>query len=523
MRIGFASVYSWRPHVEHLHYLASLVRADGHHVEFLTCDADLPTCYTRELRDIRPSWQECLMCRAGGIRSYESKNVQSIGHFSTSNFILPTESMSWGLSSASTLGRFESENDYNSALFNVLADRLQPVVEKTYVAAHKWIEHQKLDAIVVFNGRMDATRAIFEAAKSLGKPVATIERTWFGDGIQILPGENCLGLESVDRLVEEWSHKPLTQDQAYKAASYIASRFLRRNHNEWRAYNVNAEIKPWPASGRLKILLIPGSLNEIWGHPQYESSWKHPIDAYDALIDHLGLESADMVLRAHPNWGEKIGKANGNLPEAYYADWAKRRGVRMIASTESISTLGLIEQADVVVVASGSAALEAGALGKQVIGVAGANYQRAGIREEACSEDQLKLIRLRGELSDKDQQNVAERVRQNTLRFAYTVTHRIPQYVNYVRSVNPTKYVYKRGGTANRLVEMLVSGELVADDIEFSENNLTESGVLKLMHDKRWIDLIRDREDFEAYNPINRRFPYIGIDKIRSMMRQGDR
>lgn len=523
MRIGFASIYSWRPHVEHLHYLASLVKDEGHEVAFLTCDADLSTCYTRELRDIRPGWQECLLCRAGGVRSYEADNVFSIGLLSRSIASLPDESRAWGVSSASTLGRFESEDDYASSAFIELADKLKPAVDKAYIAAHNWIKQQRLDAIVVFNGRMDATRAIFEAAKSQEIPVATIERTWFGDGIQILPEENCLGLESVDRLVEAWASKSLTYSQAIKAASYIASRFLRRNQNEWRAYNMNAKKEPWPVSGKRKVLLIPGSINEIWGHPQWEGSWRHPLDAYDALIDHLKLESVDLVLRAHPNWGEKIGKVDGRKAEAVYAQWAKLRGIHMISSSESISTLGLIEQADVVVVASGSAALEAGALGKQVIGVAGANYQKAGIREEACTLSQLKAIKLRVDLSEQEQELLAASVRQNTLRFAYTVTHRIPQYVDYVRCVSPTKYLYKSGASGARLVDMLVSGELLPDDADFSESNFSELKVLNLMRNGRWIDLIRDSENLENCKPIRRRFPYLGMDKIRAILRHGDR
>lgn len=523
MRIGFASIYSWRPHVEHLHYLASLARADGHQVEFLSCDADLPTCYTRELRDIRPGWQECLMCRAGGIRSYEASNVKSIGDFKDSQFILPSGSSNWGLSSASSLGRFESDADYDSPTFHALAERMEPVANKAYVAAYKWIALKKLDAVVVFNGRMDATRAIFEAAKSHDIPVVTIERSWFGDGIQILPNENCLGLESVDKMVSEWAHKPLTKQQSYKAAGYIASRFLRRNHNEWRAYNINAEIKPWPASGRLKILLIPGSLNEIWGHSQYESSWKHPVNAFDALMDHLELEPRDIVLRAHPNWGEKIGKVDGSMPETYYAEWAKRRGVHMISSTDSVSTLGLIEQSDAVVVASGSAALEAGALGKQVIGVAGANYQMAGIREDACSEQKLRTLQLRVNLPQTEQDSLASSVRRQTLRFAYSVTHRIPQYADYVKCVTPTQYLYKPGADPKRLVELLTTGVLAADDGEWSGDEQDELDVLELMRDKRWDALFQTREVSLDYASIQRRFPYGSLDAIRGLMRVGDR
>jgi hypothetical protein len=523
MRIGFASIYSWRPHVEHLHYLASLVRESGHEVEFLSCDADLPTCYTRELRDIRPSWQECLICRAGGIRSYESSNINSIGSLSKSPIFFPKEVGQWALSSASSLGRFESDADFASPAFHEIANRLRPVVEITYIAASNWIITRQLDAIVVFNGRMDATRAILEAAKNQGIPIASLERTWFGDGLQILPEESCLGLKSVDRLVSEWSTKPLTHRQAKKAVSYIASRFLRRNQNEWRAYNVNADIKAWPASGRKKILLIPGSLNEIWSYPEWGSDWPHPLDAYDALISHFSLEPSDLVLRAHPNWGEKIGKSDGQMAEAFYSEWAGRRGILVIPSTASFSTLGMIEQADAVVVASGSAALEAGALGKQVIGIAGANYQMAGIREAACSEAQLKSLTLRVNLPKDEQQQLATRIRKNTLRFAYTITHRIPQYVDYVKCVTPTKYVYKDGADCNRLIEMLKSRELIADDLEYAESDLEEKPILDLMVQKRWMDLIGDEEDFRAGKSIRRRFPFTALDKIRNLLPHGDR
>jgi hypothetical protein len=266
MRIGFASIYAWRPHTEHLHYLAGLIKKAGHEVEFLACNADLPTCYTRELRDRLPDWVECLLCRAGGIRSFESENISFIGEYNSRNNPLPEDWKSWALPVASTLGRFESEEDFNSPDFFRLVQRLEPVVEITYQAAYEWIKERKLDAVVVFNARMETTRAIFEAGKSVGIAVASMERTWFGDGLQILPGETCLGLKTVGRIVSEWSDRPLTKRQALKAVGYVASRYLRRNNNEWRAYNVNAENKAWPSVlGRHKILLIPGSLNEVWG------------------------------------------------------------------------------------------------------------------------------------------------------------------------------------------------------------------------------------------------------------------
>src|SRR5438105_1989428 len=201
LRIGFATIYSWRPHVEHLYFLARLAESAGHQAFFLTCDADLPTCYTREMRD-RPAWQECLQCRAGGIRSYTATRVSSLGDCAERDHAPARPE--WSHSSASTLGRFESDADFASPEFEAIAARLRPAVQISYQAARAWIREQRLDAVCVFNGRMDTTRAIFEAAKSLGVRVVSLERTWFSDGLQLYPDETCLGLQSVHRLIESW-------------------------------------------------------------------------------------------------------------------------------------------------------------------------------------------------------------------------------------------------------------------------------------------------------------------------------
>lgn len=524
MRIGFVAIYSWRPHVEHLHYLANLVREDGHHAEFLTCDSNLSACYTRELRTVRPDWQECLICRAGGLRSFEAYNISSIGSYSSNQKHGVAEAEEWALSSASTLGRFESADDYASDEFRQIVERLQPNVDKAFNATLAWIDDKRLDALVIFNGRMDATRAIFEAGVQRKIPVATVERTWFGDGLQILPGESCLGLRSVNKLVSAWSDKPLSSEQAQKAASYIASRFLSRNQNEWRAYNSNAEIREWPSTvGKHRILLIPGSVNEIWGHPDWESEWRHPTDAYDAIIEHFKLHPTDLVLRCHPNWGEKIGKNDGRRSEKYYTDWARKRGIYCIASNDRTSTVGLIAQCETMVIGAGSAGLEAGALGKQIIGISPSIYQHAAMRENAYDPEQLKLLCLRSSKSETEQRRAEDEVRRQTLRFAYTFTNRVAQYVDYVKCVDPTRYVYKAGADPRRLIKILTKNELAADDEEFSPSAGEENLVLDMMRQLRWTELIGDNEVGPEFAPIQRRKLFAFVDLVRNRMQRGDR
>lgn len=523
MKIGFAAIYSWRPHVEHLYYLASLAKKDGHEIEFLTCDSDLPACYTRELRDVRPDWQECLFCRIGGVRSYESANVSSIGEYSRPVVDLPSNWKKWTYSSASSLGRFESEADFISPAFLHKAKRLEGAVKKAFIAASNWLRQKRLDAIVVFNGRIDVTRAIFEAARASKIPVATIERTWFGDGLQILPGETCLGLKSINCFVSYWKNKPLTKGQAYKAAYYIASRFLQENKNEWRAYNINAVHEKWPAAGKKKILLLPGSLNEIWGQPGWGSSWSHPIKAYDALIEHLRLDSKDLLLRAHPNWGEKIGKTDGHLAEQYYTDWAIQRNVLVIPSLSKISTLKLIEEADAVVVASGSAALEASALGKQVILVAGANYQKAGISDDATTPRKLKKVILRCAINNNKRKVIERSVRKKSLRFAYTMIYRLPQYIKSVKSVSTTLYKYEAKASSNSLIKILKLQKLDSSDNKWAKNKNGEKIILKIIEKKNWEKLRTQLISLKKYHKISRRFPYFAVDALRNIFRVGDR
>lgn len=526
LRIGFASIYAWRPHVEHLYYLATLAQQDGHTCVFLACDADLPHCYTRELRDLRPDWQECLICRSGGLRSYTPTGVSSIGALQKPLVDVPAAAAQWPLSSASTLGRFESDEDFASPAFHAIAQRLVPSIERTYRATRNWITRERLDAICVFNGRMDATRAIFEAARDAGIRVVSVERTWFGDGLQLLPEENCLGLHSVDALVDHWSQYPLTELQARQTAAYVAARFTGRNHTEWRAYNIRANDVSWPiANARRRVLLLPGSRNEIWKHPDWESDWPEPVAAYDAIMAHFGLKPNDLVLRCHPNWGERIGKADGQLAERYYTDWARARGIHVIASTDTASTMSLITLADAVVLASGSAAFEAGVLGKQVIVTAPSAYQRADLRTDATTPLALSQARLHVDLDTATQAALSRDISRKSLRFGYTMARRVAQYADFVRAESSSRYHYVAGADSSRLTRLLRSGALETDDTTFASDGKAEDEVLDAIANRDWdaFESSRPSSEGEPLQPIRRRWMFRSIDTIRGWMPVGDR
>ncbi|WP_412051282.1 hypothetical protein ACK6D9_08155 [Hoeflea sp. Naph1] len=415
----------------------------------------------------------------------------------------------------------ETDDDYDDEEFVEVRSRLNVAAAIAYNSARSWIKRENLDAVIAFNGRIDATNAIMQAAKDAGKRYISVERTWFGDGLQLLPEENCLGLKAVHQLVEKWADFPLTNVQARKAASIVAARFMGTGNKEWRTYNVAATSKIWPGSGARRILLLPGSRSEIWGVPDYAEEWPTRTEAYDGLISHLALKPADLVLRAHPNWGEKIGRETGQRSERYYQEWARQRGIHFVPSVDNTSTLGLIEQADAVVVASSSAALEAGLIGKRVLALAPSPYSHAGFEERAYNLDELKNI------SRHSSEMTRREISRKTLRFCYTFAHRIPQYVDYVRCVTSTQYEYHKGGNPQRFLDIIQSGKLSADDDDFAADSSHEDTVLELIEERKWTELMPDMESIttsqRAEIKILRRNIYRSIDFIRSFFRHGDR
>lgn len=525
MRIGFSSIYSWRPHVEHLEFLAEMARRAGHETFYLTCDADFPTCYTRELRPDRSEWIHCARCRIGGVRSYTDRNVRSVGSLLADAPISTVDASAWALSSASTLGRFESDVDFASDDFRFLAARLEPTARAGFAAAKRWIEREELDAIFVFNGRMDATRGILEAGRVAGIRSISVERTWFGDGLQLIPDENCLGLKEIGRLVAEWRDRPLNRLQAFRAASHVALRFLGRNSKEWRAYNTGAQVTPWPIVGSTRrILLTPGSQNEVWSHPDWSCEWPDRLAAFDAVIGQLNLRPGDVILRCHPNWGENIGSKSGRLAEEYYTDWAKRRGIYTIASRDLTSTLGLIEHSDAIVVGGGSAALEAAIIGKQVIAVSPSVYCNAGFQSTVESAEQLKALSLVVDESREVRQIIEARTSKQALRFCYTMAYRVAQFVDHVRCQSTTKYRYRFDADPRRLAALINTGRLAADDADFDSNDAAEEEILALIRERLWDQLANlvGASSSAPLQPIRRRWRYRVIDRIRAAFPRGD-
>ncbi|WP_434650379.1 capsule biosynthesis protein [Pseudomonas sp. D1-2] len=516
MRIGLVNMFSFRPHVEHLYYLARMLEDGGHEIFYLTCDGAVSNCYSRAIKGKR-KLEECPKCILGGVRSFPVKNVTSVSSGSES---LDSDVLDrLALSSSCTLNRTESEIEWNEPQVVTVRESLYVPINTVYQSAARWIEDNRIEAVICFNGRMDLPRAITYACEQKNIPYITHERTWFGDGLQLIPNANCLSLKALGDMVKEYDDRPLTAEQARLAGRLAGERFLQKNSLEWRLYNRNPEPAPWPlTSDGPRVLVIPSSKNEFAGHDEWRTEWTDNTKALDDLFEAFSIKPEQVVVRCHPNWAENIGKVVGDRSLSLYKEWAFKNNIYCISSEQKASTYDLIQQADIVVLNGGSSAVEAGVCGKQVICMGPSTYQEAGFLRAFRDKQSLYANDARVSL-DPDV------VIRKTLRFLYLRSHRFSQYVKYVKAVETTRYRYFEGADPERIISMLKTGKLTADDATFADDGYGEDVVVDALKKKEWAQLAEYEAQPIMLEPllIRRRFGLRWVDNVRAKMPRGDR
>lgn len=517
MRFGISSVFPFRPHVEQMEYLARLLESAGHETRFLVCDASLSSCYNRLLKKSKGA-VTCATCVAGGLRSYRSRHVSSFNVRDT--FPLDDErAIGLGRSSVISLHRLEDREQVSSQNVRADLESLAQPMRVAYGSAREWIRREKLDGVLLFNGRMDATRAVLEAARDLGVGVVTVERPWFGHGLNLVPNESCLGLSEYHRIVSEFDHMPLTSVQARRAARQIAARYGYGTLPDWRVFHAESKPHRWPTSGRgPRILILPSSRGEVQFDPSWEFHYASDMAAgFDAILKALGASADNVVLRAHPIWAQKIGRYDGSSPLTYYREFAVRSGFHWIGPDEKVLTTSLMDQADVVVTGGGASALEAAALGKAVVSLGPAVYSSSSAVLAIMGPEDLRKIEA--SLRRSPEERVA-----HCLRALYSIECRVPQYVLHVRSLTPTKYAYFEGADVKRLLSIFERGRVEPDDAAAASGPEEERKVISRILERRWDDF--ESDEFVAPGAdmkVGRRWMWSWLDRAREWRPPGDR
>lgn len=516
MKIGIVSFYPWRPHIEHMTYLANLLEEAGHEVFYLTCDSQVSTCYPKKLHT-DSGVKSCVKCRLGGVRSYKNKNITSLSK-DPQGTLSEEELYKLTASSSYTLHRTESLEDRNAADVINTQKELARTVNKVVENAKSWIEDNQLEGLICFNGRMDMLSAAIFAAKSQGIPYLTVERTLAGHGLMIKVNENCLGLKGVANILTEFDDKPLNKMQAELAAHHLASRFIGKNVLEWRVYNQDRVKTCWPikADG-LKVLFLPSSKCEFAADEQRDVG----IDEHnlcEEVVSFLGSPLNELVVRAHPNWATKVGSVKNTSAETYYQAWVERTGVHYINSESNANTYDLIAEADVVIVNGSTSALEAAACGKKVVCIGESFYTASSFVSVVNSKHDIANINF---LEPRE-------IIKSCLRSVYSTLGRVSQYVDFVRASSSTKYKYFEGADPDRLISMLKTGKLEVDDKSYASTYDEEDAIIDIMMTRKWdrifTTLMPTVSALGASTPelkVRRRLMYSWVSKLREQFQVG--
>lgn len=519
MKIGFSNIYAYRPHGHHAKFLSCMAKMSGHRAISLDCLGAPSNCYVREYKGKGRS--ECVKCSLGGLHSFGFDSSESVRKYWDSSLNGAADEVV--KSSAYTLTRIESFEQRSSEEVSSVISKLSGDAFRFYHAVRSWIESQSLDAVVLFNGRMDYTRAVLEACRDLGITCITHERPLFGHGIILNRNSNCSSLENIHRINRKYKDKPLTSRQVSIAAALGAQRLIGGNPLEWKKYNenpVSAEV--WPiVDAKRKILVCPSSKNELLGHPDWDTPWRDNTDALDHAVKHGVFSYEDLLIRFHPSWAVPFGVVTAEKCEQHYRSWCEARGVSFIPSESKANTKDLIRQADVIVLNGSNAVLEAGMLGKPVLCFGPAPYTHSGSAIDVLSFSDIEQLNYDDVLS-KDPIEIVTK----TLRYYYAKAAREPLFTDFVRSRTVTECDFYEGADSSLLDSLLREDGEFEGDSDFSDGTGFEEPVVDafLSDDtdqlKKYASWSWETEAAEELK-ITRRGVFRLIDQIRRLTPKG--
>ncbi len=421
--VGVAQIYPWRPHASQRDYLLDLARATGARTSELVCDGSFVRCYDKQYQTLGfGSVDHCVKCRLGRGRVQSDRPFRI--DWSTKTQPVAGEEQAI-ISNRAAIVRAEVPADMGS---EAAGDGLLHAYRAGYHSAVRWIEECNLDLVLVFNGRIDLLKGVVDAAAACGVDFMSYERTWFGDGLMLLPRENCLGLSHIHAACREVGASTLSEADSLRAEKIINARVHRSGSNEWRDFQKRGEMEYADLASQIgrppKVLVLPSSTYEIWGHDEWRNEWADNFEAIDYLQSVLNIPFEDFLVRGHPIWAQRVGVNFGDKADRHYREYCERRGIRYVEPNSPVHTSALIEASDLVALNGGSSVIEAIWRGKPVVSLAASHFQHSGV----CPT-------LLGPGQPLDIPDDATRRRQ-IVKFIHAMDRVTPTFVDHLKAVS---------------------------------------------------------------------------------------
>ncbi len=239
-----------------------------------------------------------------------------------------------------------------------------------------YLEANRIDAAVLFNGRQSITRVALEIFQQRGIRVLTHERAEYQRGyINAKPNAHCMSPEPFKAFWNMWGRVPLTRESLDAACQWLIERRYGANL-AWIPFNKssvsNSSLRASMNLSQDKRLwaLFTSSTDEVAADPLMQGPYESQAAWVHEVVHWVGLrDDVELVIKVHPNLGGNsyIGKAVNELRIYQEMKLALPANVRIVWPEDSVSAYSLAEEADVGLTFGSTIGLEMAMLGKPVL------------------------------------------------------------------------------------------------------------------------------------------------------------
>jgi hypothetical protein len=395
----FSPYQLWGIHTIYEETIAKACHVRGAAVEYLLCDGLLPECdqhWDSKASSPRP-FDLCHRCQTNAKANMDDLGfpfrwlgdfvspVEKAAAFAWAQGVKPSELPEasfnefpigqWVLSSVLSYFRQHPPELNNWHVVSVYRGFLfSAAIVATGLG--NYLEANRIDAALLFNGRQSITRVALEIFQQRGIPVLTHERAEYQRGyINVKPNAHCMSPVPFEAFWNMWGQVPLTRESLDAASQWLIERRYGANL-AWIPFNKssvrNSSLRASMNLGQDKRLwaLFTSSTDEVAADPLMQGPYESQAAWVHEVVHWVGLrDDVELVIKVHPNLGGNsyIGKAVNELRTYQEMKLALPANVRIVWPEDSVSAYSLAEEADVGLTFGSTIGLEMAMLGKPVL------------------------------------------------------------------------------------------------------------------------------------------------------------
>ncbi|HEX2852289.1 MAG TPA: glycosyltransferase [Opitutaceae bacterium] len=284
--------------------------------------------------------------------------------------------------------------------------------------------------MLLFNGRMAATRIAMELAMQRGIRVVCHERGLARETLLLWENESCLALRPYGQLWEQWGNVPLARPEVAQVTQWLVDRAQGANLN-WKTFSVQSSlgvVGDFLEANRGKKIwsLFTSSMDEIVTDPEYSSVFVTQYRWVEETVAFARNNPAiALVIRVHPNSGGK-NSTGRNLEELNFFQQLRATlpvNAVLVMPDDKVSSYALIDRTDLGLVYGSTVALEMACRGKPVLLAARTPWMSCS-SIKLLTEPETYHALLASHVSKTPDTAEVEKIAQAAYRFAYAFMHR---------------------------------------------------------------------------------------------------